>query len=163
MKHVFKAVTCILIISFSSSSCSKSTDASTSATAATKTQLLTSSDWIIIGLEYRKETATTWTDDYALWLACQKDNKFVFKTNNSYEFNEGASKCNPSDPQILQAGTWQLTSNETVLAIQQETNGTDAFNANIESLTSNSLIFSYITKIGGSFGSTYYYKYSFKR
>ena len=165
MKHIFRTSTgsIALALLFIISACSKGGDSSTPTPTATKTQLLISSDWAFAGLQSKKETATAWTDDYAAMLPCEKDNKFVFKSNNTYEYNEGAAKCNTNDPQIIQTGTWQLTSNETMLALKQVTGGTDAITANIEVLTSTSLIFYYSKKIAGPFSDTYQYRYVFKR
>ena len=159
MKHIFKAFMCILIVSFSVSSCSKSNDTSTSTPTISKTQLLTSSDWGIAGIQHKAVAASVWTDDYASMKACEKDNKVVFKATGAYETNEGATKCSSNDPQILETGTWKLTQSETVLVVQA-TNGTQIFNATIETLTSSSLIFSF-TQVDATSGVTYQYKYSF--
>ena len=90
--------------------------------------------------------------------ACEKDNRIIFRTNASYETNEGATKCSTTDPQILETGTWSFTQSETVLVVQA-TNGTQIFNATIETLSTTSLIFSY-NRVDTQSGITYQYKYS---
>lgn len=139
--------------------CSKG-DNSSSPTNTPKTQLLTSSDWGLAGLQHKAVSASIWTDEYASMTACEKDNRIVFKTNASYESNEGPTKCSASDPQIRETGTWSLTQSETVL-IAQATSGTQIFNATVETLTANSLIISY-TRVDAISGVTYQYKLSFR-
>jgi len=56
------------------------------------------------------------TDAFTLYVACQKDDITTFKTNSEGEFNEGATKCDPSDPQST-AFLWTLKENNTVLNI----------------------------------------------
>lgn len=135
--------------------CSKGGDSSTT-TATSKTTLLTSSDWSIAGAQHKDVSASVWTDDYATMQPCQKDNRIVFRANGTYETNEGATKCNASDPQIVQTGTWSFTTNETML-VTQATNGTQIWNATIETLTTSSLIISYTQVISGV---TYQYRLS---
>lgn len=137
-------------------SCSKGGDSSTPPTVS-KTTLLTSSDWGIVGVQQKAVTASVWTDNYATMKPCEKDNRVVFRANGTYETNEGATKCSASDPQILETGTWSLTTNETVL-VTQATNGTQIWNATIETLTANSLIISYTQVVSGV---TYQYRESY--
>jgi hypothetical protein len=47
---------------------------------------------------------------------CDKDNSFTFATGGTGTFDEGASKCDPSDPQSY-AYNWQLTEGETKLTV----------------------------------------------
>ncbi|MCX6204935.1 MAG: DUF5004 domain-containing protein [Bacteroidetes bacterium] len=158
MKHNFKTtigtitIVALLIIS----ACSKGGDSANTPTAS-KTTLLTSSDWGIVGVQQKVVSASVWTDNYASMKACEKDNRVIFKANGSYETNEGATKCSASDPQILESGTWSLTQNETMLVIQA-TNSSQIMNATIETLTTSSLIFSYTQVISGV---TYQYRESF--
>ncbi len=160
MKHNFKIT--ISIISFAIlfiTACSKGGDSTTPTPTTSKATLLTSSDWGIAGIQHKAVSATVWTDDYASLSACVKDNRVVYRANSSYESNEGATKCSASDPQILETGTWSLTTNETVLVVQA-TNGTQIYNATIETLTATSLIISF-TNVSG--GVTNQYRYSFSR
>lgn len=41
------------------------------------------------------------TDYFADYEACEKDDIIEFKSDNTFEINEGATKCDPSDPQVL--------------------------------------------------------------
>jgi hypothetical protein len=56
------------------------------------------------------------TDAFPLYDACEKDNLYVINANYVGELNEGASKCDPADPQNIPI-TWLLKSNNTVLNI----------------------------------------------
>lgn len=137
--------------------CSKGGDSSTTPPTTSKATLLTSADWGIAGVQYKAVSASVWTDYYATMKPCEKDNRVVFRANGSYESNEGLTKCNPNDPQITETGTWSFSTNETILVVQA-TNGTQIYNATIETLTANSLIFSFTQVVNGV---TNQYRYSF--
>jgi hypothetical protein len=47
---------------------------------------------------------------------CEKDNSYTFATGGIGTFDEGASKCDPMDPQSA-AFNWQLTEGETKLTL----------------------------------------------
>jgi len=47
---------------------------------------------------------------------CEKDNIFRLNSNSTGYFDEGISKCDPSDPQKINF-TWSLTNNDTKLNI----------------------------------------------
>lgn len=101
------------------SSCKKDED-STPATGKTKTEILTAKAW--------KETARTIspaisvngnmvTDLYALDDECDKDDLYKFKIDKTFTQEEGATKCDPSDPQIYATGTWAFNADETKLIL----------------------------------------------
>ena len=83
--------------------------------AKSKTVLLTQSNWKIVK-EESKSGSGPWVDNTST-LACEKDNQLVFSTTSTLELNEGATKCNPTDPQIIGTGTWSFLTNETQLQI----------------------------------------------
>jgi hypothetical protein len=83
--------------------------------AKSKTQLLTQSSWKVLKFENRTGSGA-WIENTSV-LACDKDNIFVFGTPATYEENEGATKCNPADPQIIITSTWTFLTNETQLQI----------------------------------------------
>jgi|SRR5688572_27379896 len=99
-------------------SCKKPKDENSN-TAKTKTELITSGPW--------KRTAFTATPAYD-WNAdgtfdtnilntmfpCEKDNFETYQTNWMVVTNEGASKCDSSDPQTWSV-TWAFGDNETKL------------------------------------------------
>lgn len=76
----------------------------------TKTQLLTQSTW-------KFSSATAGGADASGFLqVCQKDNVYTFVAAGTGTINEGASKCNTSDPQT-NPFTWSFTGSETMLNI----------------------------------------------
>jgi hypothetical protein len=48
-------------------------------------------------------------------LQCILDDVKYFNENGTYTFEEGATKCNPSDPTVWEAGTWLFNSTESAL------------------------------------------------
>jgi hypothetical protein len=49
--------------------------------------------------------------------ACERDNMIDFVADHTLFNDEGATKCDPSDPQREQAGTWQLTNGENEITL----------------------------------------------
>lgn len=97
-------------------SCKKNKNDST---AKTKTELITSGSWKRTALV--STPAYDWnvngvsnTDVLSIMFLCEKDNFETYKTNGVVETNEGATKCNPSDPQTW-AVSWAFADNETKL------------------------------------------------
>ena len=107
-------------------SCNKDEDKNTN-TAKTKTELLTAAPWkrtaLISTPAYDWNADGTFATDIltAMW-PCEKDNLDIYKTNGTIETNEGATKCNPSDPQSWTT-TWVFAVNETKLIFD----GTDEY------------------------------------
>ncbi|MCB0519213.1 MAG: lipocalin family protein [Lewinellaceae bacterium] len=59
------------------------------------------------------------TDVFAQYDNCFKDDITFFKDDNKVVFDEGATKCDPSDPQTT-SGTWLLSSDEKVLTVDDD-------------------------------------------
>lgn len=55
------------------------------------------------------------SDYFADYSACEKDDIIEFKGNNSFEVTEGASKCDPADPQLKYDGNYSVNSDLTSL------------------------------------------------
>lgn len=83
-------------------SCKKNTEPS-------RVDYLTKGSWRIVSWEYRTGATGTWTDAFATLQACKKDDETVFLKNGTYQINEGASKCNSTDPSIVFSSTWSLS------------------------------------------------------
>ena len=84
---------------------------------ASRTELLTNGSWTLTAVVSDDDGNGSYeTDDYALFPACFKDNYYSFFANGSAEVNEGAMKCDPTDPQT-ESTNWQFTQNETHLMI----------------------------------------------
>jgi len=48
--------------------------------------------------------------------ACEMDDTYKFTSDNNFIRDEGATKCDPTDPQT-ETGTWALTDNDTKFTI----------------------------------------------
>lgn len=144
MKYLIIVTSLVLVLG-----CSKGTDSAPNITP-TKASLLTAKEWVLVSSQYKSTTATIWTDQFALMPACDKDDKLQFKVDGTYELNEGASKCNASNPFIIQTGTWKFALNETILAIT-EISGTTPTNrdATIDALSATTLGYTYIKTVTG--------------
>ena len=81
----------------------------------TKTELLTSKTWSISERVQTMTDSSGTTTDNSL-DACEKDDTYTFTTDNKLNFDEGATKCNPSDPQTS-TGSWTLSDNDTKLTL----------------------------------------------
>jgi len=81
------------------------------------------------------------TDWYAQLDACEQDNITYFKTGGTYTIEEGATKCDSSDPQVYDTGTWTFNSDETILVLTS-TGGTPE-SCNITSISSSSIKITY--------------------
>lgn len=57
------------------------------------------------------------SDYFAGYTSCEKDDIIEFKADNTYELNEGASKCDPSDPQVILTGSFTVDANLTTITI----------------------------------------------
>ena len=57
------------------------------------------------------------TDIYnsILFSVCDKDDLTIYSSDYTYKEDEGATKCDPSDPQISETGTWGLNSTKTMV------------------------------------------------
>ena len=144
-KAIFKITALALISSVSLISCKKEND-----DVSANTKLLTQQEWKLSKKE-EKVNSDPFIDYLPSLMPCTQDDKYVFRTNNTYEINEGATKCNNSDPEIILTGTWQFTQNETKIKI-------DAAESLINQLDNNTLIISgnYYTN-----PDTNYYRYTF--
>jgi hypothetical protein len=92
------------------SSCKKDDDPS-------NTDKLTGKAWKITALKVDpaiNSGGTMITDLYAQTADCDKNNTLTFNVDKTYIEDEGATKCNPLDPQTT-SGTWAFNSDETVL------------------------------------------------
>jgi hypothetical protein len=137
-------------------SCKK--DNETAPVVKPKAELLTQAAWKIVKDE-EKTGNGAWIDITGSYLACEKDNQIIFRTNATYEENEGATKCSPTASQIMSAGTWKFINNET--QISSLTNGlsvSNTFIENVEVLDENTLRTSYSDTTGGII---YGYRYTY--
>lgn len=109
MKKITAHVIAVIGMALIMHSCSKE-----NASNASKTQLLTQKSWRLTGAR-SQINGGLWNDDFAIGLPCVKDNIWTFTTAGTYIVEEGATKCNGTDPQVISSGTWVFTNNETNL------------------------------------------------
>ena len=121
--------------------------------AKSKTELLTQSNWKTVK-EESKTGAGAWIDNTST-LACERDNITIFRTNATVEQNEGATKCNPADPQIISTGAWSFLTNETQLQVP---GGPGSLILSLDQLDENTLV---LTESSISGGITNYYRITF--
>ena len=144
LKTTVKLLPFLFLILITVNSCKKKND------QKSKTQLITEKDWKALKIE-EKENNDPWFDYLAGADVCYTDDRYVFRVNNTYEINEGPTKCNASDPQVYETGTWSLGDNETKFIY-------DGNPFTIDQLTDNSMILSYSVTVGPD---TYYAKLTF--
>ncbi len=122
MKKIF-LLTAIWICLFSIG-CNKDDDD----TAASKKDLLTAGSWKLTAVVSDDDGDGTYeTNDFIYFFDCYTDNYYIFKTNGELELNEGATKCDPADPQT-ETANWQLTNNETTLVIEGDSYAIEELN-----------------------------------
>jgi lipocalin-like protein len=103
----------LLIVAFTS--CKKD--------SLSKTDLLTDPNgWLLTALTIDPAivdpiTGAQIANLYAQYNACEKDDIIFFKDNGTIIYDEGATKCDPNDPQTGDDGTWLLSADEKTITI----------------------------------------------
>jgi hypothetical protein len=116
MTKLFLATVAIAAISFSG--CKKNSESNT--------DKLTGKNWKITALTVDPPLAGGITDVYAQIPSCSQDDLTKFTTPSAVTFDEGATKCNASDPQTT-TGSWAWNSDETILSITDDSGTTDSY------------------------------------
>ena len=96
--------------------CTKAEETTTPTNTAppTKTELLTrGGGWKMTGLFYNG------ADVFDIFPACTKDDIIKFKTDFNATTDEGATKCDPNDPQTY-TEKWSFAANETKIILDGE-------------------------------------------
>lgn len=99
-------------------SCSKDDDDNNGGggtTPVTNTSKLCNKNWKIQSAKFNGVDITS-----QFFEPCALDNFFRFDTNGSYTADEGATKCDPADPQT-DTGTWIWAASETKLVVDGDT------------------------------------------
>ena len=107
MKNVIQLLSIATLV-FTLFACKKDT------VPPTKTELLTAHAWKITAAEGTINGVKR--DLFTTAPACEKDDIETFKTDKTYIGDQGATKCDPTDPQTEQ-GKWAFSTNETKLDI----------------------------------------------
>ncbi len=82
---------------------------------------LTSGNWFIRGSLTTISAAgvDSTFDSFKDMEACEKDDFMTFNASGAFTIDEGATKCDPEDPQTT-SGTWAFIENDTKLVITQD-------------------------------------------
>lgn len=116
------------------SSCKKDDDDSPS-----KTKMITGKKFFAKSIKIdpgiTSPTGVTITDFYPFLPDCEKDDYTIFNENGTFVDDEGATKCEPGDPQTIN-GTWEFLEDETKLKLNYD-EGYELYN--VDELT-NSLL-----------------------
>jgi hypothetical protein len=91
-----------------------------------KTQLLTSGSWKLTS-DYFDPAVDVNGDGHPVNEAitvlqpCFTDNLLIFNANGTAIRDEGATKCNPANPQIIETVNWKFLENETKIIVDEDT------------------------------------------
>jgi hypothetical protein len=90
--------------------------------APTRSELLVNKNWSVTGLTVEPaidiDNNGTQENNLIPFLApCFLDDFFRYNSNGTYTGEEGASKCDPNDPQVFESGTWLWNSDQTRLVM----------------------------------------------
>ena len=102
--------------------CSKSEDGTPSPNIPqpTKKELLTAKAWKYAAWTVTppiKDTAGVSVSDVLHYKpACEQDDIIIFYTNGNVSFDQGATQCDPTQPQSV-LNTWALLTNDTEISI----------------------------------------------
>jgi hypothetical protein len=81
---------------------------------------------------------------------CEKDNFILFNTDKSLTMDEGATKCDPSDPQTTTDGTWDMPSSaKLTLAGSSLTEGFGNITFDVKELSTTTLKVSKDSSVSG--------------
>lgn len=132
MKNIKLILAFLAIASVTLSGCKKDKDES-------NTDKLTGKNWKMTALTVDPPLnfgGSLVSNVYPQLPACIQDDLTIFNSSGSVTFDEGASKCNSSDPQSTQ-GTWTWNTDETILSV---TDDGDTTSYTIVSLSNDSMV-----------------------
>ena len=84
-------------------------------------------------------------DTYVDLQPCEKDNLYSFTKSGNYTNDEGATKCDSTDPQVVETLKWSFLQNETVLKFLYPDGST--VNFTITQLTTTTLKLTYTLNV----------------
>ncbi|GEM_PF-1672660 len=112
--------------------------------------LITANTWVVTSsvatIDWPAPLGTQTADMFATRPTCYQDNQYIFKPDFTVNSEEGPTKCNSTDPQIISTGTWKLQDNNKKLE-----STTDGFTiiADILELTATTLKIRYEHSLTG--------------
>jgi hypothetical protein len=121
MKKILLPISLIAIMF--TMSCSKAENNKTEEQILDSKSQLTEGKWQIVSSTYQKFTngvGGVIEDEYSLLSTCQKDNYIVYKLDESFLEDEGATKCSDTAKQQKVLGTWQLKDGDKILRVLKQ-------------------------------------------
>jgi len=115
-------------------------DCKKSSSGQSATQLLTSAAWKYDtgGLDIDKNGSVDTPFPPGFIKSCETDNTLTFKSDGTGTVDEGATKCNSTDPQTSPF-TWSFKNNNTIINFPDTLFGTLGGDVKVNSLTSSKL------------------------
>lgn len=101
-------------------------------------------NWLLIA-DSTVSSAGTVENNYDLLPGCEKDDLVQFKSNKTLVRDEGATKCNASDPQTMTIGTWALNESSKVLTFTS----VEKIDFKIQKLDASNLVLTTVETING--------------
>ncbi len=132
--------------------CKKDENDDSSTSTKTVKEYLTAGYWKVTGMTIDPGLnfgGTVITDFYSQMPDCQKDDLTKFNSDGSITDDEGATKCNPNDPQTTNDGSWVLSSDNASVTISYPNE--DPMTVTIITLNDNTLKGTYtmVEDLGG--------------
>lgn len=97
-------------------------------------------------IEWPAPLGTQTSELFSILPACNKDNQFTFKADFTLVSDEGPTKCNSTDPQVISTGTWEFYDNDK--KFKSTTNGI-TIEADVLELTATTFKIRYVTDFTG--------------
>lgn len=121
-----------------------------STTPSTNNGALTTGSWkftaVTVTIDWPQPLGPQEVNGLDLLPACDVDNIFTFHTDNTLTIDEGATKCDPTGPQIRPGGTWSLTNNNSKFSATYDNT---TISADVLTLDNSTFKIKYITTENG--------------
>lgn len=101
-------------------------------------------NWLVIADSTVSSTGSV-ENNYNLLPGCEKDDLVQFKSNKTIVMDEGAIKCNASDPQTMTIGAWALNESSKVLSFTS----VEKFDFKIHTLNATNLVLIAVKTVDG--------------
>ncbi|MCB0527568.1 MAG: lipocalin family protein [Saprospiraceae bacterium] len=131
MNRLIKTLLLLFVVAgFSMTACKKDSDSKSN-----EEKLTGASCWKQSKVEAQDPFTGSWVEDTI--DDCDKDDCITFNEDKTLDFDEGAVKCDPSDPQTA-TGTWSLSADGTTLTLNDPNSG--SFTGTVTELTDSKLV-----------------------